>query len=68
MILPASEDAAAEVVGRCDGVLLTGGDDPIMEAFGEVSRRRPPGVGRESRTPGPGEAHGERNGVAVVGV
>ncbi len=37
MILPANEDAAAEVVGRCDGVLLSGGDDPIMEAFGEAT-------------------------------
>ena len=37
LIIPASADAADEVVGRCDGVLLTGGDDPIMEAFGEAT-------------------------------
>lgn len=37
LILPANADAAAEVVGRCDGFLLSGGDDPIMEAFGEAT-------------------------------
>lgn len=34
MVLPPLASRAAELVSLCDGVILTGGDDPIMEAFG----------------------------------
>lgn len=34
VLLPALADRAAELVQRCDGVILSGGDDPIMERWG----------------------------------
>ena len=34
LLLPCLPEAAAEFVERCDGLILSGGDDPIMERWG----------------------------------
>ena len=34
VLLPCEADCAADYLRRCDGVVLTGGDDPIMEQWG----------------------------------
>lgn len=37
IVLPHCPELAAEYVARCDGILLTGGDDPRMESFGSTT-------------------------------
>ena len=34
VLLPCEADCARDYLLRCDGVVLTGGDDPIMEQWG----------------------------------
>jgi putative glutamine amidotransferase len=46
IVLPPIAELAVEIVSRCDGLVLTGGDDPVMEPFGvetdsRVTRVRP---------------------------
>lgn len=37
---PDATPAALDVAARCDGLILSGGDDPIMEPFGEATHPR----------------------------
>jgi putative glutamine amidotransferase len=40
LLLPAQPDRVADVIELCDGFVLTGGDDPIMEHWGEPTHPR----------------------------
>ena len=40
VILPPIEVAAGEHLKRCDGLVLTGGDDPRVEPFGDVTHAK----------------------------
>lgn len=40
VVLPPVADTATELLARCDGLVLTGGDDPITEPFGEPTDAR----------------------------
>ncbi len=40
VLLPCEVSCAAEYIRRCDGVVLSGGDDPIMERWGAATHPR----------------------------
>jgi putative glutamine amidotransferase len=40
VILPCRAELAADFVARCDGILLSGGDDPHMEHWGQTTHPR----------------------------
>ncbi|MEO0631840.1 MAG: gamma-glutamyl-gamma-aminobutyrate hydrolase family protein, partial [Planctomycetota bacterium] len=40
VLLPPVPETAVEAIQRCDGLVLTGGDDPLTEPFGEATDPR----------------------------